>query len=115
LDWNIGWMIPVFQALADPRRQQILDLVLAGERSVGELVTELGISQPSVSKHLRVLRGAGLVQVRVAEQRRLYRLDPAPLRDLDAWLGRYRQAWAGGLDRLAGHLDTMDDDVTEES
>lgn len=69
-------------------------LVRAGERSVNELVAELGISQPSVSKHLRALKDAGLVQARVAEQRRIYRLTPGPLRELDSWLEPYRQSWA---------------------
>jgi len=97
----------VFAVLAEPRRRQILDLVLDRERSVGELVAALGVSQPSVSKHLKVLRAAGLVEVRVDEQRRLYRLTPAPLRELDAWLARYRLAWGGSLDDLGRHLDKM--------
>ncbi len=77
---------------------------------MGELVAELSASQPSVSKHLRVLREAGLVEARVAEQRRLYRLTAAPLRELDAWLAPYRETWAASLDRLAAHLDEMDND-----
>ena len=93
--------------LAEPRRRQILDLILNRERSVGELVAALGISQPSVSKHLKVLRAAGLVEVRVDEQRRLYRLTPAPLRELDDWLARYRLAWGGSLDDLGRRLDEM--------
>ena len=93
--------------LAEPRRRQILDLILNRERSVGELVAALGISQPSVSKHLKVLRAAGLVEVRVDEQRRLYRLTPAPLRELDDWLARYRLAWGGSLDDLGWRLDEM--------
>lgn len=97
----------VFEVLAEPRRRHILDLVVQQERSVGELVELLGMSQPSVSKHLRVLREAGLVTARVAEQRRLYRLRPAPLRELDAWLAPYREAWTDSLDRLEDHLDTM--------
>ena len=100
-------MTTVFEVLAEPRRRDILDLVVQRERSVGELVELLGMSQPSVSKHLRVLREAGLVTARVAEQRRLYRLRPGPLRELDAWLAPYRQAWADSLDRLEDHLDTM--------
>ena len=105
-------MTEVFAVLAEPRRRQILDLVLDRERSVGELVAALGVSQPSVSKHLKVLRAAGLVEVRVDEQRRLYRLTPAPLRDLDAWLARYRLAWGGSLDDLGRHLDEMAADET---
>jgi DNA-binding transcriptional ArsR family regulator len=82
---------------------------------VGELVAELSatqptVSQPAVSKHLRVLREAGLVEARVDEQRRLYRLSPGPLRELDAWLAPYRQAWAASLDKLEAHLDQMDRD-----
>jgi DNA-binding transcriptional ArsR family regulator len=100
----------VFDVLAEPRRRQILDLVRDRERSVGELVAELSATQPSVSKHLRVLREAGLVEARVDEQRRLYRLRPAPLRELDAWLAPYREMWAGRLDRLEAHLDQMDDE-----
>jgi len=98
----------VFAVLAEPHRRQILDLVLDREQSVGELVAALGVSQPSVSKHLKVLRAAGLVEVRADEQRRLYRLTPAPLRELDAWLARYRLAWGGSLDDLGRHLDEMD-------
>ena len=100
-------MAEVFAVLAEPRRRQILDLVLNRERSVGELAAALGASQPSVSKHLKVLRAAGLVEVRVDEQRRLYRLTPTPLRDLDAWLARYRLALGGSLDDLGRHLDEM--------
>jgi DNA-binding transcriptional ArsR family regulator len=97
----------VFGVLAESRRRAILDLVRDGERSVGELVATLSMSQPAVSKHLRVLREAGLVEARVAEQRRLYRLRPGPLHELDAWLQPYRRAWPASLDKLAGHLDEM--------
>jgi DNA-binding transcriptional ArsR family regulator len=100
-------MLNVFEVLAEPRRRRILDLVRDGERSVGELVTELAASQPTVSKHLRVLREAGLVESRVDEQRRLYRLRPEPLRELDAWLAPYRQAWSSSLDKLEARLDEM--------
>jgi DNA-binding transcriptional ArsR family regulator len=100
----------VFEVLAEPRRRQILDLVRDRERSVGELVAELSATQPAVSKHLRVLREAGLVEARVDEQRRLYRLRPAPLRELDAWLAPYRGMWAASLDKLEAHLDEMDHD-----
>jgi DNA-binding transcriptional ArsR family regulator len=95
-------MTTVFEMVAEPRRRRILDLVRDGERSVGELVAELSLSQPAVSKHLRVLREAGLVEARVDEQRRLYRLRPGPLRELDSWLAPYRAAC---LDHLADHLD----------
>jgi DNA-binding transcriptional ArsR family regulator len=97
----------VFEVLAEARRRRILDLVRDRERSVGELVAALAMSQPAVSKHLRVLREAGLVEVRAAEQRRLYRLRPGPLRELDTWLAPYRQAWDTSLDRLEQHLDQM--------
>jgi DNA-binding transcriptional ArsR family regulator len=100
----------VFDVLAEPRRRQILDLVRDRERSVGELVAELSATQPSVSKHLRVLREAGLVEARVDEQRRLYRLRLAPLRELDAWLAPYREMWAARLDLLEAHLGQMDDE-----
>lgn len=97
----------VFEVLAEPRRRRILDLVRDGERSVGELVDALSMSQPAVSKHLRVLREAGLVEARVDEQRRLYRLRPGPLRELDAWLAPYRRGWDDSLDRLEAHLGKM--------
>src|SRR6202161_1666984 len=100
-------MSTVFGVLAEPQRRRILDLVRDSERSVGELVDALSISQPAVSKHLRVLREAGLVEARVDEQRRLYRLRPEPLRELDAWLAPYRQAWAASLDKLEAHLGQM--------
>jgi DNA-binding transcriptional ArsR family regulator len=98
----------VFEVLAEPRRRQILDLVRDGECSVTELVARLAMNQPAVSKHLRVLREAGLVGVRVDEQRRLYRLVPDPLRELDQWLAPYRAAWDSSLDKLERHLDQMD-------
>ncbi|MGF1427132.1 ArsR/SmtB family transcription factor [Kitasatospora sp. LaBMicrA B282] len=100
-------MTSVFEVLAEPRRRRILDLVRGGERSVGELAQALEASQPAVSKHLRVLREAGLVEVRVAEQRRLYRLRAEPLRELEQWLAPYRTLWNESLDRLEHHLDTM--------
>ena len=100
-------MSTVFGVLAEPQRRRILDLVRDSERSVGELVDALSISQPAVSKHLRVLREAGLVEARVDEQRRLYRLRPEPLRELDTWLAPYRQAWDASLDRLETRLGEM--------
>jgi DNA-binding transcriptional ArsR family regulator len=107
-----GGMSTVFGVLAEPQRRRILDLVRDGERSVGELVAALSMSQPAVSKHLRVLRDAGLVEARVDEQRRLYRLRPGPLRELDAWLAPYRWAWDTSLDRLETHLGDMARDET---
>jgi len=97
-----------FAAVAEPHRRRILDLLLDGERPVGDLVTDLALSQPAVSKHLRVLRDAGLVTVRVDAQRRLYRVDPEPLRALDDWLVPYRRLWATRLDALEAHLDEME-------
>jgi len=100
-------MMTVFDVLAESRRRAILDLVRDSERSVGELVAALAMSQPAVSKHLRVLREAGLVEARVAEQRRLYRLRPGPLHEIDAWLEPYRRTWNTSLDKLTAHLDEM--------
>jgi DNA-binding transcriptional ArsR family regulator len=94
-----------FQALAEPHRRHILDLLRGGERSVTELVAGLGLSQPGVSKHLRVLREAGLVRVRVDAQRRLYALSPRPLAELHEWLEPYRALWSDRLDALERHLD----------
>ena len=97
----------VLDVLAEPQRRRILDLLRDGERPVGELASELHLAQPSVSKHLKTLREAGLVAVRPDAQRRLYRVDAAPLRELDAWLEPYRRMWADNLDALAAHLDAM--------
>jgi DNA-binding transcriptional ArsR family regulator len=94
-----------FATLAEPSRREILDLLRDGERPVHELVDELGLSQPAVSKHLRVLREAGLVEVRADAQRRLYRLRPEPLQEIDAWLAPYRRLWSRALDRLEQHLE----------
>jgi DNA-binding transcriptional ArsR family regulator len=99
-----------FEVLAEPNRRRILDVLRGAERPVGDLVDELAISQPAVSKHLRVLRDAGLVEVRIDAQRRLYRVRPEPLRDLDEWLEPYRQLWESSLDDLERHLDDMPDD-----
>jgi DNA-binding transcriptional ArsR family regulator len=98
----------VFDVIAEPSRREILDLLGPSERSVGELVEGLGLSQPAVSKHLRVLRDAGLVEVRGDAQRRLYRVRPEPLRALDEWLTPFRRMWAARLDDLERHLDTID-------
>jgi DNA-binding transcriptional ArsR family regulator len=94
-----------FTALAEPTRRDILDLLRDGERPVGDLVDRLGKSQPVVSKHLRVLRDAGLVDVRADAQRRLYRVRPQPLAEIDEWLAPYRQLWTRSLDRLQQHLE----------
>jgi DNA-binding transcriptional ArsR family regulator len=98
-----------FEVLAEPNRRRILDLLKASEQPVGELVAQLHISQPAVSKHLRVLREAGLVQVRGDAQRRLYSVRAEPLRAIDDWLMPYRAMWASRLDDLERHLDTMTD------
>jgi DNA-binding transcriptional ArsR family regulator len=94
----------VLEAIAEPTRRRILDAVRDGERSVGELVDQVGMHQPGVSRHLKVLRDAGLVEVRRDAQRRLYRLRSEPLRELDEWLEPYRAEWATRLDSLERHL-----------
>jgi DNA-binding transcriptional ArsR family regulator len=98
-------MATTFEVLAEPTRRRILDLLRERERSVGELVSRLTISQPGVSKHLRVLREAGLVEVRTDAQRRWYGLRAEPLSEVDAWLEPYRRFWAQRLDALEEHLD----------
>ena len=94
-----------FEVLAEPVRRRILDLLRERPRLVGELTAELGLSQPGTSKHLRVLREAGLVRVRAEAQRRWYELDPAPLAEVDAWLAPYRWMWADRFGALERHLD----------
>jgi DNA-binding transcriptional ArsR family regulator len=101
-----------FEVLAEPSRRRILDLLRERERPVGELVERIGLSQPGVSKHLRVLREAGLVRVRADAQRRLYGVRAEPLEEVDAWLEPYRRMWARHLDALERHLD---DDAKERS
>jgi DNA-binding transcriptional ArsR family regulator len=98
-----------FDVLAEPNRRRILDLLLEGPRPVGELVEQTGLTQPGTSKHLRVLRQAGLVGVRKDAQRRFYELRPEPLAEVHAWLEPYRRLWAESLDALERHLDTMED------
>ena len=101
-------MATTFDVLAEPTRRRILDLLLERSRPVGELVAELGLSQPGVSKHLRVLRDSGFVRVRHDAQRRWYELRPEPLAEVDAWLAPYRRLWANRLDALERHLDAED-------
>ena len=96
--------LAVLEVIAEPTRRRILDAVREGERSVGELVDTVGMHQPGVSRHLKVLRDAGLVEVRRDAQRRLYRLRPEPLIELDEWLEPYRAEWEGRLDSLERHL-----------
>ncbi|WP_406690960.1 metalloregulator ArsR/SmtB family transcription factor [Saccharopolyspora sp. ID03-671] len=98
-------MATTFEVLAEPRRRDILDLLRTGERAVGDLVEALPLSQPTVSKHLKVLREAGLVEVRQDAQRRWYRLRPEPLAEIEQWLRPYRRMWEHHLDSLEHHLD----------
>jgi DNA-binding transcriptional ArsR family regulator len=102
-------MTATFEVLAQPVRRAILDRLRGGEELVGALANELGLSQPMTSKHLRVLREAGLVTVRVDGPRRWYGLRPEPLAEIDDWLAPYRWMWESHLDRLGNHLDTMTD------
>lgn len=99
------FMHAALQALSEPHRMSILSMLADGERPAGDFVDALPITQPTVSKHLSVLREAGLVTVRKDAQRRMYRLNPAPLAELDSWLARYRSLWSGKLDALEAHLD----------
>ena len=96
--------VDTFAVLAEPTRRRILDELLAGERPVRDLVALLGVPQPAVSKHLRVLRDAGMVAVRVDAQRRCYRVEPAALAEIDGWLAPYRRLWTDRLDALEAHL-----------
>jgi DNA-binding transcriptional ArsR family regulator len=98
----------VFEIIAEPNRRAILSLLVLSEQSVGEIERELGMPQPTVSKHLRVLRDAGFVESTVDAQRRLYRLTPGPLRELDAWLVPFRRFWSAHVDALERHLDRLD-------
>ncbi len=101
-------MESAFAIIAEPNRRAILSLLAGSERSVGELEQQLRMPQPSVSKHLRVLREAGFVESRVDAQRRLYRIRPEPLMEIDAWLARFRRFWSAHVDKLERHLDRMD-------
>jgi DNA-binding transcriptional ArsR family regulator len=109
LDRYVRGVAATFDVLAEPTRRRILDLLLERPRLVGELTDQLGLTQPGTSKHLRVLRDAGLVRVRRDAQRRWYELRPEPLIEVDAWLEKYRRLWADHLDALERHLDTMPD------
>jgi DNA-binding transcriptional ArsR family regulator len=101
--------VDMFEVVVEPHRRRILDVLREGDRSVSDLVDQLDIAQPTVSKHLKALREAGLVVVRPEAQRRWYHLRPEPLRELDAWIEPYRTAWAGRLDALARHLDRTEE------
>ena len=98
----------VFEVIAEPNRRAILSLLVSSAQSVGEIERQLGMPQPTVSKHLRVLREAGFVESTVDAQRRLYRLKPEPLQELDAWLAPFRRFWSAHVDALERHLDRMD-------
>ena len=100
-----------FAALADPTRSRIVEALASGPHTVNQIVELFSISQPSISRHLRVLREAGLVSVEAAGRQRRYRLEPAPLREIDRWLDRYRRFWAERLDALEDHLDTHPEDA----
>ena len=102
-------MTTLFELLADPTRRRLLDELRRGEQSVGVLVERLEMNQPAVSKQLRVLREAGLASVRVDAQRRMYRLNPEGLREVDEWLAPYRAFWEGRLDAMERTLETMED------
>ena len=98
----------VFEIIAEPNRRAILSLLVLSEQSVGEIESQLDMSQPTVSKHLRVLREAGFVESTVDAQRRVYRLNPEPLQEVDDWLAQFRRFWSARVDALERHLDRMD-------
>lgn len=106
-------MESVFEIIAEPNRRAILSLLAGAEQSVGEIERQLGMPQPTVSKHLRVLRDAGFVEATVDAQRRLYRLNPEPLQELEVWLAPFRRFWSEHVDALARHLDRMDEVMPE--
>ena len=105
---HIKGMLSTYAILAEPNRRTILNLLAASERTVGEIEQRLQMPQTSVSKHLRVLRDAGLVEARIDAQRRVYRLRPEPLKEIDAWLEPFRRLWTAHVDALERHLDRMD-------
>jgi DNA-binding transcriptional ArsR family regulator len=106
-------MDSAFQIIAEPNRRAILSLLVSSQQSVGEIERQLRMSQPTVSKHLRVLREAGFVESTVDAQRRLYRLRPESLQEVDAWLAQFRRFWSAHLDSLERHLDRMDQSPTK--
>lgn len=105
-------MESAFAVIAEPNRRAILSMLSSSERSVGELMSQLHLPQPSVSKHLKVLRDGGFVESRVEAQRRVYRLNPTPLREIDAWLVPFRRFWSKHVDALEQHLDRMEKSST---
>ena len=104
---------PVFDAVAEGSRREILDMLATGPRPVGEIATQTGLSQPNASRHLRVLREAGLVEPRVEGQRRIYELRPTGLAELIGWVAPYQRLWQGSLDALERHLDSDTDETKE--
>jgi DNA-binding transcriptional ArsR family regulator len=104
----------VYEVIVEPNRRAILSLLATSERSVGEIETQLRMPQPTVSKHLRVLKDAGIVQSRIDAQRRLYRLEPKPLQEVDEWLDQFRRFWSVHVDALERHLDRMYPDNKQE-
>ena len=109
--WHTGAMLTTFEVLAQPIRRSILDRLRSGEQLVGELAETLGLTQPATSKHLRVLRDAELVSVRIDGPRRWYGIRVEPLTELDDWLAPYRWMWESNLDRLGAHLDDMSENA----
>jgi len=105
--------LPVFRAIADPTRRAILDLLMAGERAVNDLLASFKMSQPAISQHLKVLRDAGLVAERRAGRQRLYRLEPAPLKAVHDWTAHYERYWTQKFTDLGDYLDQLPDDVVE--
>jgi DNA-binding transcriptional ArsR family regulator len=101
-------MESAFEIIAEPNRRAILSLLASSQKSVGEIERQLRVPQPTVSKHLRVLREAGFVESTVDAQRRLYRLKPEPFQELDDWLAQFRRFWSHHIDKLEQHLDRMD-------
>ena len=105
----------MFEIIAEPNRRAILSLLVSSQQSVGEIERQLGMTQPTVSKHLRVLREAGFVESTVDAQRRLYRLKPEPFQEVDEWLAQFRRFWSAHVDALERYLDRMDESaVTKE-
>src|ERR1700734_3153432 len=111
---HIKGMETAFEIIAEPNRRAILSLLVSSEHSVGEIERRLRMSQPAVSKHLRVLRDAGFVESTVDAQRRLYRLGPEPLQEVDVWLEQFRRFWSTHVDALERHLDRMTQSETNE-
>jgi DNA-binding transcriptional ArsR family regulator len=108
-------MESVFEIIAEPNRRAILSLLVSSQQSVGEIERRLRMPQPTVSKHLRVLRDAGFVEATVDAQRRLYRLKPEPLQELDAWLDQFRRFWSAHVDALERHLDRIEQSTSTKS